>query len=362
MELNEEQQKKIIDAWNENPGNPPTLKHLTQLIFPGKLGRDPEGMAVKTFLSTRNLKAVAAGAEAPKSSLIELSEENKLYIINNAKTNSALDMAKTIFNNPNITNLHAETRAIVNFIKTQNTKTIYSSNFINDVPMSEYEAPKTPDKTLRKVNEYINYFNGNYSSLNAQQKKNIDKLMEYMATFKFLRTMNSLDSEMDRKTCEDGFVRYTYDKPDLTQEEIDQYVELSNHIVQGFKIQKRSEKLQVQLDTITNNDSDSQKYSMGLVEAIGKASTEYHQCLDRQKKLLESLTEKRSQRLSNQIKDNASILNLVQLWKQEESRQELLKIAELEQKAIAGEVERITTVEDIKARIMGLNKDVILKG
>jgi hypothetical protein len=362
-ELTEEQQNSIINKWNENPANPPTLKELTNLLFPGKLGRDPEGMAVKKFLSTRNLKAVGAGAEPKKSSLVELTEEHRMYIISNAKNNTPVEMARTLFNNPSISNLHSETRAIANFIKEQSTKVLnVSMGIINDVPMDNYSPPKTLDKTLKKVNEYLNYFNGSFSELNPQQKKNIEKLLDYMSTYKFLRTMNSMDSEMDRKTCEDAFIRYTYDKPDLTQEEIDQYVELCNHIVQGFKIQRRSELLQKQQEEVAGNDPETRKYSMGLVEAIGKASTEYHQCIDRQKKLLESLTEKRSERLSSQIKDNASILNLVQLWKEEESRLEMLKIAELEQQGIADEVERISTIEEIKMRILGLDRDRILKG
>ena len=360
-ELTEEQQNIIISKWNETPSAPPNLKDLTNLIFPGKLGRDPEGMAVKKFLSTRNLKAISRGAEPTKSSLVEFTEEQKLFIINNAKNNTPVDMARTLFNNPSLTNLHVETRAIVNFIREQGNKTLANS-FVNDIPMDEYKPPKTVDKALKKVNEYLNYFNGQFSELNPQQKKNIERLIDYLGTFKFIRTMNSMDSEMDRKTCEDAFVRYTYDKPDLTQEEIDQYVELCNHVVQGFKIQRRSEVLQRQQEEVAGNDPETRKYSMGLVEAIGKASTEYHQCIDRQKKLLESLTEKRSERLSSQIKNNASILNLVELWRQEESRQELLKIAELEQKAIANEVERLSSIEEIRCKILGLNKDVVLRG
>ena len=67
---------------------------------------------------------------------------------------------------------------------------------------------------------------------------------------------------------------------------------------------------------------------MSLVEAINTAQTEYNQCVNRQQKLLSDLKQKRSDRLSKQIKENASILNLVQMWKAEESRKKLIKIAE----------------------------------
>ena len=64
-----------------------------------------------------------------------------------------------------------------------------------------------------------------------------------------------------------------------------------------------------------------------MVEAINTAQNEYHQSVNRQQKLLESLKEKRSDRLKNQLKENASILNLVEMWKSEESRTKMIKLA-----------------------------------
>ena len=190
----------------------------------------------------------------------------------------------------------------------------------------------------------------------------MEALINYLHTFRFIKQMNTYDSQDDRTLCEDAFIRYTYDKPDLNQEEVDQYIELSNQVVQGFKVLRRSERMQFALEQITGNDPETMKVSMGLVEAIGKASTEYDQCIKRQQKLLEDLKEKRSTRLSKQIKETASILNLVQLWRDEEERIKMIKYAEIEQQAIAQEVEKLTSMEEIKARIFGLDKNEILNG
>lgn len=362
--LTQEQKDLILKRWNENSKNPPSLKELVQLIFgEGIDGRDYRAKLIKDFLATRNFRAKASSDKDTKIDKIVLTEEDKLYICNNISTNTSVEIARILFNNNNLTNLNAETRVVNDFVKSLDTKIIYGGKeSINIVPDGEYFPPKTLDKALKKINEYVNFANSSVGNLNNQQKKCVEKLIEYLHTYGFIRLVNTYDAQNDRKTCEDAFIRYTYDKPDLTQEEIDQYVELSNHIVQGFKIQKRSETLQKQLEKITDNDADSQKYSMGLVEAIGKASTEYHQCMDRRKKLLEALTQKRSARLDSNIKDNASILNLVEMWRNEEGRLELLKIAELEQKSIADEVDRISSVSEIKLKIMGISKNAILNG
>ena len=61
-------------------------------------------------------------------------------------------------------------------------------------------------------------------------------------------------------------------------------------------------------------------------------------------------------------KENASILNLVQLWRDEESRNKMVALAEVRKKALENEVEKISSLDEIKARIMGLTKEEVLNG
>lgn len=366
MELTLEQEKLILDTWNANSSNPPSLKELTQLIYGGDFdGRSEEGKSIKLFLASKNLRAKASSDDVKKTSAIVLTEEQKLYIVNNIATNTSVEIARVLFSNPALTNLNAETRAINDYAKSLDTKVIYGGkDAIENVPESNYEPPKTLDKTLKKINEYVSFVQG-ASNLNAQQKKNVEKLIEYLHTYRFIRLMNSFESQQDRKSCEDAFIRYTYDKSDLTQEEIDQYISLAEEIVHGVSVKRRMEKLSKALENISDKEGSSeshQKYSMGLVEAIGKASTEYHQCRDRQKKLLDVLTQKRSERLDSQVKENASILNLVQAWKNEEERKKLFRYAELEQQAVAKEVDRLESISELKARLMGFSKEQALNG
>ena len=101
---------------------------------------------------------------------------------------------------------------------------------------------------------------------------------------------------------------------------------------------------------------------MSLVEAISTAQNEYNSSVNRQHKLLSDLKQKRSDRLSRQVQDNASILNLVETWKEEESRKELIKMAELRKKVIQNEVDKLSTMDDVKARIFGLSEEEAING
>lgn len=362
MNLTVDQEKQVIEFWNRTPDNPPGLKEITREIFGGDFdGRSEEGRAVKAALAKFGMKAQSTSEYVPKTPNIQLTEEQKTFITNNAANMNSLEMAREIFKNENLTNLNSETRVVNEFVKTLSTTVVFNAASNEDIPESEYNPPKSMVKVLERVNKYVNFVL-DMDKLNSNQKKGLSMLINYLHNNRFIRQMNTFDSVKDRETCEDAFVRYTYDKPDLTQEEIDQYIELANQVVQGFKILRRSEQMQNRLETVMVVDSETMKVSMGLVEAIGKASTEYDQCIKRQQKLLEDLKEKRSTRLSKQIKENASILNLVQDWRHEEHRIKMVKLGELEQKAVADEVEKLTSLADIKARILGLSKDSILYG
>ena len=130
-------------------------------------------------------------------------------------------------------------------------------------------------------------------------------------------------------------------------------------MVIASNIQRRVERLNILLDT-SANDTEGRRIAMSLVDAISTAQTEYHQSINRQQKLLESLKEKRSDKLKSQIRENASILNLVQVWKEEESRAKLIKLATLRKKSLEGEIEKLTEMDEIKCRILGLSVGEIL--
>ena len=90
---------------------------------------------------------------------------------------------------------------------------------------------------------------------------------------------------------------------------------------------------------------------MALVESINTAQTEYNQCVNRQQKLLESLKEKRSDRLKKQIQNNASILNLVNLWKEEESRRQMIQLADMRKKDLKKEIGNLSQMSDVRAKV-----------
>ena len=362
IELTEEQKKLVLDEWNSRPNNPPGIKELTEKAFPDvpeelKDGRSKYGRAIKVFLATRQIKA--HGAHEHQGRVINLAEEDKEFIQNNVSMMSGQEMARVLFADNTLTNLHQEVRTVNEYIKSLGSVPTFSDP--EEVPSGNYKIPKTFAAALSKINKYVPNSSINKTKLTPKNKKDINSLMGYLSTHRFSHQINSLQTEQDRELFESSFVRYTYDKGELSQEEVDQYVILSTEVIIASNIQERIEHLQNLLET-SANDTEGRRISMSLVQAISAGQTEYNQCVNRQQKLLGDLKEKRSDLLKREIKENASILNLVQMWREEESRKDMIKLAEIRKKAVKEEIHRLSTLDEVKARILGISEDEVLNG
>tara|TARA_Y100000310_G_scaffold24_1_gene21 strand:- start:81 stop:1166 length:1086 start_codon:yes stop_codon:yes gene_type:complete len=352
--LTEEQKQKVLQEWNSRSDNPPSLSELIKVAgFENKDGRSKEGRAVKHFLATRKIKAHGAHEYQPKKK-IDLSDEDKEFTVNNMAFMKPMEIARVVFKDSSITVLHQETRTINEYIKSLGPE-IEAYQDPEEIPDKKYKPPNTFDRLVARINKYVHH-GINKDKISPKQKKEIKSLMGYLNTYRFIHQINHFGLTSDRDLFESSFIRYCHDKFDLTQEEVDQYIVLSTEVVIASSIQGRVEHLRNLLDD-TANDTEGRRISMSLVEAISSAQTEYNQCVNRQQKLLESLKEKRSDKLKKQFSDNASILNLIEMWKDEESRKRLLNLAELRKKTIKDEIDNLTNMDEVKARVMGLTED-----
>ena len=360
--LNQGQQQIILKTWNdavEQKSPAPSISNIIENAFPGienPDGRTKEGRAVRAFLNSRNLKARTSRDYENHKDII-LTEEHKEFIKQNCSTMKAADMAKVLFDDPSLMHLSQEAREIQKHVNILEPAQVYASE---EVAARDYKPPNTTDRAIARVNKYV--LNAiDREKITLHQKKSIASLIAYMHTFRFNHQINNYETVTERELYESSFVRYTWDKADLTQEEVDQYIVLSIEVVIASNIQNRINTLEVHLDD-SANDTEGRRISMSLVESIGTCQSEYNQCVNRQQKLLNDLKEKRSSRLSKQVKENASILNLVQMWRDEESRKKMIDLANLRKKAIKEEIGRLSGMDEIKARILGLSEEEAIDG
>ena len=269
-ELTEEQKQAILDKWNSEPNSPPSLLDIIKTVFPNQDldGRTKEGKAVREFLATKSIKA-RASHEYQAKERNDLSEEDKVYIQNNLELMSSVEIARTIFKNPQLTNLNQESRVVSEFIKSLNKEEAFENP--EEVPSETYKPPKTFEKTLYRINKYTND-SIDKENITGIIKRNVNTLIDYLNTYRFVYQINTYINTTNRELFESSFIRYTCDKPDLSQEEVDQYIVLASEVVISASIQKRKEHLTTLLDNVVQ-DTDG-RASMSLVEAIGKTETD----------------------------------------------------------------------------------------
>jgi hypothetical protein len=357
--LTEEQQLKLLNEWNNRPDNPPSLVELVKLAFGREDldGRSKEGKAVKEFLASRSIKP-RKSHEYQAKGLKELDNNQKEYISNNCHTMTGLEMAKILFKNETLTNLSQETRSVLEYMKVIPSNIKFNNTENEEAANGVYKPPRSEERIIAKINKYV--LDGiDKTKITHAQKREINALIGYMNTHRFIHQINIYDNEPDRELFESSFIRYTYNKSDLTQEEVDQYIVLCTEVLISSNIQQTINTLQNQIDISIETDG---KIPMALVEASNTARKEYNDCVNRQQKLNNDLKVKRSERLSKQVKETASIINLVQMWKEEESRAKLLKMAEIRKQVVEKEIDRLSTMDEVKCKILGISKDEILNG
>lgn len=261
--LSKEQEFKILSEWNNRPDNPPTLLELVKAAFDKEYDtRSKHGRAVRTFIAGKKL-VPARDWEYKHKDKIELTEEQKEYISNNCSTMSVVEMARVIFKNPSLAPPSQEGRCVKEYISTLSNKVLYATG--QEIPDEDYKPPNTPDRVVARINRYV-HNELDLKKLGPIGKKNIQSLMGYLHTYRFISHINNYENQPDRELFESEFVRCCHDKNDLTEEEVDQYIIYSAEVVISKNIARRIETFSKKLDD--DLEDEDKKLTMTLVDAI----------------------------------------------------------------------------------------------
>lgn len=350
MTLTEEQKEKIKKAYRKSTD----LNEIVREVFdnPDIDGRSKEGRLVRSYMIEVGLKFKTKNRAKKES--IELSASQKDFILQQAKEGmSSLGIAELLFPEKEVKPLSLEQRAVFAFISEINPDYIPSQD--NNIGLSSYVAPKATSRILKKINDATgNEFEE--EKLNRQLKICVDKLGINLNNSRFLKIVNNFTSRDDRDLFEQEFIRLTWDKPDLTSDEINLYMNVCKEIINLEVISKHLNKLNDLFDTA----SDQEEMTMRLAEIIKTKSSEYHQCETRIENLTKKLQGDRATRMQSKQKENASIIALVQYFQDEEERANMVKIAEMQKALVKEEAQRLEGMAEWKSRILGISIEDVL--
>lgn len=345
MKLSEEQKQFIRDNFKSNPN----LLELTRQVFedPNIDGRSKEGRAVREFLAEENLEYKTTKRE--KVPDIQLTDEQIEFIKAQAQNNlSAYQIAEILFPDVNVKRFCKEHMTIVEFLRE------YEPAYVHETETAlnkTYNPPKIFSTALKKINTFT-LREMNEEKLSHDEIDCIESLMRSLSAPRFVQVISNYNSMKDRELFEAEFVRATWDKPDLTSDEINLYINVCVDYINLKNISSHIEKL----NTMFNEVEDQQDMTVRLAEVLKSKTDEYDKCEKRMESLIKKLNGDRAERLKNRRQDNATIISLVKNFQAESERRRMIELAEMQKKLVEDEVERLDNMDSWKARILGISK------
>jgi hypothetical protein len=350
IELTDEQKTQITREFSRNPD----LKHITQIVFQDESldGRSKEGRAVRGFLINNNLTFTTT--LAPRVDEVDLDPEQKEFLMsdNVERGMNALEITRLAFKDREIQPLSQQHRTIMEFLRRYRPEIVDDNEMITN---DKWSPPKSISRAIKKVNDWAGC-KFDEISIQTKQKKMMEKLLFYLKSPRFVHFINQYSTIADRDLFESEFVRTVWDKPDLTNDELNLYITVCTNYVRQKHIQQRIDKLNTML-----NDTDNERdLTLRLTELIKATSEELNQCEKRIESLTKDLNGSRQARLKARGEQNGSIAALVEAFQEKEERDRMIMMAEMQNKLIEEEADRLETMDDYKARILGISKKEIL--
>ncbi len=352
VSLSDSEKDLIIATWNSGATS---LKEIIQKACGPEIdGRSKKGIAVKDFLASRNLKARPAQVYSKKTDALQLTDSQKEFIANNATNMKIMEMTKTIFDNINLGSFSTEFRVVKDYYDGLDASVKTADN--DDIDIKEYNPPRIEIQAIARINKYV--LGGiDTESVTPKQRECVQKLIRYMHTFRFLFEMKNLSKKSEREMFESSFVRYCWDKPDLTEEDIDLYLNLCSEQILYERMKKELIFLTEQRDIeMQSHDGQAGRLPMAIVESIGKLRGDLDASSKKQEKTLQGLNGRRDKRIEKLNGENLSLLSLVEAVRDADKRRRIAEVFEIRNSKVKQEAERLEELGEDVFEIFGATK------
>jgi hypothetical protein len=347
IKLTEDQKNMILEIFEKDPN----ILNITKIVFKDESldGRSKEGRAVTKFLATNGLKAKTTKRE--KSKKIDLTEDQLKEIERLQEDNlNTSEIADIIFQTK-VARLSKEWR-VINEVINQHKE---EEKDKGEDSAGNYIAPQAISRLIKKINDSTGY-GLEEGKMSRNQQHCCEKLRINLSNSRFVAIVNNYTSPRDKELFEQEFVRLTWDKPDLTADELNLYMNVAKEIINLELITSHLQKLNDMFESADDQD----EMTVRLAEIIKAKSGEYHQCETRIENLTKKLQGDRGARLANKQKETASFLSIVQLFQEEEERKNMVRIAEMQKQVIKEEAQRLEGMAAWKARVLGIGIEDVL--
>ena len=328
----------------------PDLNLITRKFFNDEEldGRSKQGIAIRAFLAANKINYKTSKYQ--KVGSLPLTDEQKDFIEGQSKMGTAsLQIAELVYPDKSVVQLSLEHLTVMEYLRSIVNGLMPENETALGV---KYQVPRSVERVINKINaatgEHLNK-----EKISRHHKYCIDKLAINLSNSRFQKIINCYTSQEDRTIFEEEFIRMTWDKPDLTADEVNLYMNVCKEIINLETTSRHLDKL----NKMFEETQEQNEMSIRLAEIIKAKSSEYHQCEGRVESLIKKLQGDRAGRINAKQRENASVLSIVQMFQDEEERANMVKIAEMQRSLVKDEAQRLESMVEWKARILGISLD-----
>jgi hypothetical protein len=259
-------------------------------------GRSKEAKLIRDFLVSTGF----AKKDKPKPTVNQdlLTKNQFEFIDQNIKTGiTPKQVTELLFNEKfqGLKNLNVfitpEYRAVHKYIKEKYPEFLVD----NESAVNEkYSVPRSINTVINKVNKWCGQ-SIDEQKLSLQHRKYMEKLLTYLSSPRFVGNYDSYTSGTDKDLFEAEFVRSVWDKPDLTTDEINLYINVCMDYINLRQIDVKKNKI----NQMFNETEEQKDFTMRLTEVLKTISEEYNQCAQRIDKSIQKLNGERSKRVEH---------------------------------------------------------------
>lgn len=346
LELTEEQ-KAFIDA---NADEISDLDKLTQAVFMDDSldGRNREGRAVRAYCIERGIEFGTIKSQSAAKN-IELDDDMRAKIEAYAAEDvNAFQIAKVLFPENKIYPLSKETLVVAEYIRENCPESLQD---VDSAKGLIYTPPSNRAEVIKLVNTHM-LTDYKLEKVTRAEEVCIDSMKKILNSPRFAYQMNSYTEQKERDLFEAEMIRACWEKDDLTADEVNLYINVCMDYINLKQIEKQKFKINEMFESAEGQG----EMSIKLTEMIKTKNDEYDKCVGRIDKVITKLQGDRSKRMKDREGNTASVLAIVKLFQEEDSRLVMVRMAEHQNKLVKERADEIESMDSWMARVAGVSK------
>lgn len=327
-------------------------------------GSTIEGLTVKSFLAGLGRPPAPLPHNKPIGTPVILTEEQKKRVEELApKAETCLELARLVMNDPTVKSMSHEYRAVW-----AHYQLVYpeAANVSEEMTSDIWAPPSTVAGLVGLVNDLVPNGTGRRTygyPLKAVEDRQLKALMGYMRILRFGYQANHYKRIIDRNLFISTFIRFTHDKPDLTQEEQDEYISAAVETVTIINIERQLQDIDQAMSELMSGDREQRGQFMPMVELVNATRGKLDQSKGRLNTLIKGLVGSRENRMKERDNRSSTILHLFDAFqKSEEVRADLAAMGAAEHEEDKKETNRLVNLDDLTALIAGQKQIEAWKG